>query len=724
MFRHSPMFAAVCLALALPGAALAEVEVSGYLKNETAVFANDGQVTGEARSMLDDDGHDAFDLLKFQNQARFFINGDLGQDTTWHADINLIYDTEGVNSDYRGHRNYTAYDYLRELYLDTEAAGWLLRLGKQQVVWGTADGIKLLDIINPTDFRELNQDTMEDSRIPIWMLNAERDIGDSGNIQFIVSQHEENKIPGLNADGDAGQPFILLGVDSITGRVNGFRNVAPRLANVASSFDLAAFGGLFDIDDNGAGDPIPFGLTGFTGLTVDGFASPLQQLNPDGSIRAGGSPGAAAAPGIVLLNTIAQDPELAGLPAANGNKRETNLLPVTGTTPASTFWRPSDSSSAFEYMANATFATFNTFAAARDPAGRNATRTQYEVDEPDDFNLNYGARYRGYTEGGLNFSLNYFYHYDANPAVDLSWHDSATGERLTTVLATPGDFDGNGAPDFADPTGIAGGGVITRDAVPNTPTLNPFGQVTNSTTVLLRNRHGEYYGAVAPNPTLATSSHGTTLRFTEHYERIHSVGASFDYAFDTDFAPVVVRGEFLYDQGTLQPVVDKRLLAIGDLEGALRMEEQDMFRYVLGAEINVVKNLLVSAQFIQFINLDFEDDSRTCRTQTGITYDCSHYTGDLPTLHMTNGLAKGEEIDNFGSLFLSKPFGPSQEHRWNNITIYEEGGGWWNRFDVEYSFKDDLIGSFEWNHYWGDEDTTFGQFEDSSNLQVGLKYLF
>jgi hypothetical protein len=86
---------------------------------------------------------------------------------------------------------------------------------------------------------------------------------------------------------------------------------------------------------------------------------------------------------------------------------------------------------------------------------------------------------------------------------------------------------------------------------------------------------------------------------------------------------------------------------------------------------------------------------------------------------------KGYPVQNYYSLFFSKPFGPSQEHRWNNITIYEQrGSGWWNRFDVEYSFSDNLIGSAELNLYWGGENTLFGQFEDSSNFQVGLKYLF
>ena len=712
MQKPISLTAAIALALALPGAALAEVEISGYLKNETSVFSKDGQMTGQASTMLDNTSNDAFDLRKFQNQARFFINGDLGENASWHADLNLIYDTEGVNSKYRGHQLYTAYDYLRELYLDAELADWYLRLGKQQVVWGTADGIKLLDIINPTDFRELNQDTMEDSRIPIWMINAERDFGDSGNIQFIIAQSEENKIPGINSNGDAGHAFLMKGVDSITGEVNGFLNVAPRLSNVASSFSNAAQGGLF------TGNLNPAGLVPFTGLTVDGFASspniqgfPCPPTGCDGTQMPVGF-----GPGDIVLNNIAQNGLFAGDP--NGNNNRTNLMPITGPQPQDVNWNPRDASSAFEYMSNATFATFNTFAG--NPQ-HGAANTEYKVDKPDDNELNYGTRYKGSTEGGLNFSLNYFYHYDANPSVDLSWHDAVTGQQLTTELRSRGTVL-----DPSTGAALADGALVSRDNVPGV--IDQFG--SNTTTVLLRNpRTNQYYGATNPDlvgslGSAGLSPNGTTVRFTEHYQRIHSIGASFDYAFDTAAAPVVIRGEFLYDKDTRVPIVDKRLLAIGDLEGALRTEKTDMFKYVLGAEVNVFTNLLVSGQFFQFINLDFEEDRRSCRTQAGNAFDCSRYTADPATLNLGNGLQKGEEFDTFVSLFLSKPFGPSDEHRVNNITIWEEGGGWWNRFDVEYTFTDEFLGSFEWNHYWGDDDTTFGQFENSSNLQVGLKYIF
>lgn len=708
MFTKSKIQLAIAALLAAPLAVHAEVEVSGYLKNETAYNL------------------DKSDIQKFENTAKFFFNGDVGDIGTWHGELSVIYDTKGIAGT-TGPKNYSQNDWFRELYMDTSLAGWDLRLGKQQVVWGTADGIKLLDIINPTDFSELNQNAMEDARIPIWMINAERNIGESSNLQLIVSQVEENKIPGLDPNDPrttANHPFVMKGVDTIIGPVNGFYNITPALANVATSFHFAASGGLFDVNDDGAGDPQVFGLAGFTGVTVDGFASNIQQMNDadgslavgaftgDESIRAGGSPGAGALPGGFMLDTIAQTPGAVGLPAVNGNNNVTNLV--------SAAYNPVMPDSAFEYMPNATFATFNTFSGAT---------TQYMHAYPQN-KANAGFRFKNTLDNGINWSFNYFYHYDANPAIDLSWNDTVTGEKLTPVLATSGDFNADGSPDFADPTGAAGGGTIAASAVPTTTTINAFGQVTNATTVLLRNSANQYYGPVAPNPTLATSANPTALRFTERLNRIHSIGTSFDYAFDAGGFPIVLRGEFLYDKDTVQPVVDRRQMAIGNLTDALKMESADIFKYVIGADVTVFTNLLVSGQFIQYRNLDYVNQRATCNTQSaaqGSTtnmVDCSRYTADFATLHLTNGLNQAEENKEFYSLFLSKPFGESQLGRVNNIVIYEEGGGWWDRIDAEYSLTDQVIVSGEINMYWGDKDTTFGQFDKSDNVQLGVKFLF
>ena len=66
---------------------------------------------------------------------------------------------------------------LREFYLDASMGRMYLRLGKQQIVWGKTDGLKVLDVLNPQDFREFVLDDFEDSRIPLWSVNAEVPIG-------------------------------------------------------------------------------------------------------------------------------------------------------------------------------------------------------------------------------------------------------------------------------------------------------------------------------------------------------------------------------------------------------------------------------------------------------------------------------------------------------------------------------------------------------------------
>ena len=427
------------------------------------------------------------------------------------------------------------------------------------------------------------------------------------------------------------------------------------------------------------------------------------------------------------MNNIAQNGLYQGDP--NANNRKTNLMSIYGPQVTQVKWNPTNAKSAFEYMPNATFATFNTFTTVVDAnmglfAGAKAV---YKEDDPSAWNPNAGLRYRMSLDNGLNFGVNYFYHYSANPEINMSWHDSQTGERLK-VLRARGMYVGNdpaGNPIFMpNPGDILSKNQVGNNAMPD-PTDPTMSFLDAMPTILLQNQAGQFYGAFDPTTGgFNTNTHGVTMRMTETRNRVNSIGGSFDYGTEWGSVPVVIRGELLYDIGEKQPVVDKRLLGIGDLTNALTMEDMDKFSYVIGLDITVMTNLLISGQFIQMNNLDFVDDSRTCTSQWGTKYDCSRYTGDFSTIHLTNGLNKGWEHKEFYSLFFSKPFGESQLGRWNNITMYEDGGGWWNRFDLEYSFTDEWIGSAELNLYWGDENTTFGQFEESTNVQVGIKYIW
>jgi hypothetical protein len=66
---------------------------------------------------------------------------------------------------------------LRDAFLETRHDSLRLRLGKQQVVWGSTDGFKILDAVNPQSFREFILDDFAASRIGTWAASLEASLG-------------------------------------------------------------------------------------------------------------------------------------------------------------------------------------------------------------------------------------------------------------------------------------------------------------------------------------------------------------------------------------------------------------------------------------------------------------------------------------------------------------------------------------------------------------------
>ena len=66
---------------------------------------------------------------------------------------------------------------LRELYLDGHLGRTFLRIGKQQIVWGQADGLRVLDVVNPFSFREFVWPDPQDRRIALWSVKSEVPLG-------------------------------------------------------------------------------------------------------------------------------------------------------------------------------------------------------------------------------------------------------------------------------------------------------------------------------------------------------------------------------------------------------------------------------------------------------------------------------------------------------------------------------------------------------------------
>ena len=645
--------------------ALADSEVSGKL-----VLEQSSLQTGTGSAIKDE--------MKF----RLYADGDISQSITYHAELQGTSDPQKIG--YTG--EYSQNADLREFYLDIDPGeGWTARVGKQQVVWGTADGMKLLDTINPTDYSEMAQNQMEDSRIPVLMVNLEKSHADGGSSQIIISDAQGNNIAGLgnssetaaysHTNGDTGNSFLMKGVDSITGQRNGFVNVAPALGGVASFFTFA-----------GGANAFNEGLYGnYQGATVSEFVNSANDgMNFWGLCGALTNASDAACLANVA-NTMAA-------PGYNGpDAGEHNLIGATN----AEWGVGTDANSAFEFMDQATFATFYSFHGLKTKYLSDRGRGEFKE-------ANVGLRYSGATKGGLNYSVNYLDHLDSNPSITTKYED-ALGNALKT--------------QYSDSAMVNMGGTVSA------------GTGTHTTVTLMDADDSQHY-TTDYNGGTGNGEGSAVLVMTETHERIKTIGGSFDTSFESAaLGPVVIRGEATFDQGVMTPVVNLAALQIGDMIQGLTMKEGERFSYVLGADITVLTNMMISGQIIGINNLDFIDTTSTSTDDYGNTSVLSgaEYTGDMATMSMENNFNKGIKNKNFYSLFFSKPFGASGQHRWNNIVMVEEGtgsNGYWNRFDVSYGLTDDVESTVEFNNYWGNDNTQFGQFKDSSNMQVGVKYSF
>lgn len=139
---------------------------------------------------------------------------------------------------------------LRELYVDARWAGAYWRIGKQQVVWGQADGIKVLDVVNPQSYREFILQDFDKSRIPLTMVNMQATVGKDFTLQLLwipdTTYHEL---------AEPGTPYYLtspllvpVAPEGITGRVErpetpdnpiGDSDFGGRLTGYVSGWDVS-----------------------------------------------------------------------------------------------------------------------------------------------------------------------------------------------------------------------------------------------------------------------------------------------------------------------------------------------------------------------------------------------------------------------------------------------------------------------------------------------------
>ena len=164
--------------------------ISGFLKNETAYNV----------------GHDK-DFMKIENTFQLETEYKFNDSFSLFFIVRGFYDSAfDANPKFERNRHILCRtrgtDWLREFYLDYYSPDLDIRIGKQQVVWGRADGVKIMDVVCPTDQREYLLDRYADSRIPLWMLKIEYSPTINGTLQLLF-------IPDFETDffAPAGSPF-------------------------------------------------------------------------------------------------------------------------------------------------------------------------------------------------------------------------------------------------------------------------------------------------------------------------------------------------------------------------------------------------------------------------------------------------------------------------------------------------------------------------------------
>ncbi len=166
-----------------------EVNITGYISQEFAFAAHsDKEVNG---LHYDDPGlHSAYFTLYLD--TTIWLTQDIHIRMINRLMGDWIYTMKKHNDSWRDrmfqrsntplHLELTPYDVLREFYINYMSGNLTVRIGKQQLAWGQADGLRLCDIINPLDisrealFRD-SDEGYETTRIPLFLVRVDYTFG-------------------------------------------------------------------------------------------------------------------------------------------------------------------------------------------------------------------------------------------------------------------------------------------------------------------------------------------------------------------------------------------------------------------------------------------------------------------------------------------------------------------------------------------------------------------
>ncbi len=165
------------------------LDLSGYLKNETAYRYREPRSFTKIRNIVYLSGSYAFDDVYELHASAWAYFDSVYQlfdyDTiTARAERDVLQPLNFIEG--LPEEKDSSVAAFRELYLGIFSDDYELKIGKQFIVWGVMPGIRIVDEINPMDFRELILPDLMDYRIPLWSLRLDYFFGDSSSWELIV----------------------------------------------------------------------------------------------------------------------------------------------------------------------------------------------------------------------------------------------------------------------------------------------------------------------------------------------------------------------------------------------------------------------------------------------------------------------------------------------------------------------------------------------------------
>lgn len=170
-----------------PKSRWADLQFSGYLKNETAYRIREPRSITKIRN------------IAYLN-AKYPVTGDVNFNFTGWAYYDHAYDIYNYETiAARLERNSdeplafvenlpqekdSPVAAIRELYFDVASDKWDARIGKQYIVWGVLEGVRIVDEMNPMDFRELILPDLLDYRMSLWSTKVDY-YTSHGDIQLV-----------------------------------------------------------------------------------------------------------------------------------------------------------------------------------------------------------------------------------------------------------------------------------------------------------------------------------------------------------------------------------------------------------------------------------------------------------------------------------------------------------------------------------------------------------